>query len=185
MSSGDSFKVKKNLALSEMSAFFRELADAFEGNSNTALSSEENKIQDFQKIEIKMKRQMTAVSIKMKVTPEFAQEQDQETQAPVDQATDKQKPKYKKLKKQMDETCKTIQQSFSEKRLPDQEIVHTFLRDALIMVSFSGYGDEHYEPFVAACRRFSDACLRSDWNAAEAGFQQIDQLKKNCHDRYK
>lgn len=85
----------------------------------------------------------------------------------------------------MGETFKTIGACLSDNRLPDQETVQTFIRDALLMVSYPGYGDEYYESFVAACQRFSDACEHSDWNGAQVGYSEIDQLKKDCHDRYK
>ena len=171
-------KVKRELELVEVAHFLREMADMFEGRQSGLDGDAGLPLQDFHKIEIKMKRQMTAVSLKMKI------EQD-ETAEEEASADGQNKPNYKKLKKQMQETYKTIRRCLSDKRLPDELTIQSFMRDALIMVSYPDYGDEYYEAFAQACQRFSQACETRDLEMVRGAFAEIVQIKEDCHDRHK
>lgn len=174
----NSAKVKKELDLTEVGGFLRDLAEAFDNQAGGGDSDAGAHLQDFYKIEIRMKRQMTAVSLKMKI------EHDEKADmvAPTDE---QKKPKYKKLKKQMQVTFKAIRDKMSESNLPDPLSVQTFMRDALIMVSYPDNGDEYYEAFAETCHRFSQAYESGDLEAVKTAFAEIDQMRKDCHDRYK
>jgi XXXCH domain-containing protein len=54
-----------------------------------------------------------------------------------------------------------------------------------MMVRYSGYGDEHYDAYTAACRRFADAFARADLAAVKDGYNALAQLKEACHRQYK
>lgn len=170
-------KVKKEMALTEVSGFLRKLADVLDGSADGFDGGADINLRDFDKIEIKMKREMTAVSMKMKIEHD-------ETASETAPDDGQEKPRYKKLKKRMQTTYKAIGKALSESRLPDQLTVQSFLRDALIMISYPGYGDEYYELFAQACERFSQACDGRDLSAVQAAFTEIVQLKEDCHDRY-
>ena len=171
-------KVKKELDLGDVGDFLRDLAEAFDNQVGGGDNDTGAHLQDFYKIEIRMKRQMTAVSLKMKIE----HDETADTEAPSD---DHKKLKCKKLKKQMQATFKAIRNNLSESSLPDSVTVQTFMRDALIMVSYPDYGDEYYEAFAETCQRFSQAYESGDLEAVKTAFAEIDQMKKDCHNRYK
>ena len=181
--SSNATKIKKELEVTEVGSFLRELADDFDGRGDVFTADSGGQLQDFYKFELKMKREMTAVSLKLKI--ELEQPAGETVTGEMVEEAETAKPKYKQLKKEMQATFKTIKKSLAENRMPDETTVQTFMGQAALMVSYPGHGDVYYDAFTQACRRFSEAFQNQNWAGQQSSFNEIDQLKSDCHDRFK
>ena len=93
--------------------------------------------------------------------------------------------KYKSLKKRMKKTFKTIVAAASEDRLPDEETAKSFIDDSYKMISYPGYGDEHYEEYGNVTDAFKKAFEGKNVNEVKTWVNELERLKKECHSRYK
>lgn len=178
-------KVKKELAFDEIGAFLRSLADAYEGRQNELGLDTGEDLQGFDKFEIKMKRNAGNVALKLKIAREETESERSKGAPEESGSAEKKRPNYKELKKQLQQSYKTIKKCVSENMLPEQPVVQSFVRDSLIMVSFPGYGDEYYEAYVQACNRFLAGFENKNFAAVRDSLNEIGKLKNDCHDRYK
>ncbi|SLM32651.1 hypothetical protein MTBBW1_790049 [Desulfamplus magnetovallimortis] len=95
------------------------------------------------------------------------------------------KPKYKKLKKKMDEEFRQIYDLLAKNQLPDNHLTDSFLESSRMMVSFKGRGEIFYKPYESACERFRAAVSSNDLLSCKAIYQELEQIKNDCHKRYK
>lgn len=181
MGSGEKIKYQ-GMSETEMAEFFREIADRLEGRE-----PDEPKFpfdpSGFRKLKISVKRQMDGLSVKVKMKPSYSLSPLGETDLPPE--LEGQKPKYKKLKKRMKVTFKAIQDSLAAGTLPNGAAVTSFMEDSRLMIDYPGYGDEYYQEYDQACLRFQEACDRQDIETCKVACQELDRLKKACHDKYK
>jgi XXXCH domain-containing protein len=92
---------------------------------------------------------------------------------------------YKSLKKRMKTEFKLIAENLEQNRLPEASVLEEFLSNCERMVTFRDFGEEYYADFTAACDRFREAYQRKDFRAFQMHFSELDQLKEQCHKRYK
>lgn len=93
--------------------------------------------------------------------------------------------KYGSLKKRMKGHFKAIREALMAGQLPNLQLVEAFCADGDRMCTYAGKGDEFYPPYVEKNAAFLKAVQEQDLPAAQALVQELDGLKKACHDRYK
>ena len=195
-------KFKKKMDAAELAALLRDIADQLEGSekiNNHALSQA---FIDFNKASLKLKRKSDSLSVKVKVETQPQLDESSKTDIrPATKAiarptTDKvpepsytsdkiEKPKYKTLKKRMKSSFKLIREALESNQMPMAAILESFIRDSELMVTYPGYGDEYYEAYRNLCSRFSEACSKGDLGALKSLTIELNQMKSDCHKRYK
>lgn len=179
-------KIKREFEPAQAADFLRSVADVLEGKSPMDGEEAAGLFDAFTKASLKLKRKGGAISLQAKVetplTGEPAATAVGETEG---RKTDPDKPKYKALKKRMKSTFGSIRDSLSENRMPEAEVVRSFLDDSVLMVSYPGYGDEYYDAYSETCRRFQSAFEEKDWSGLKTAFEDLKRMKSDCHDRYK
>ena len=70
-------------------------------------------------------------------------------------------------------------------QLPSAAIVTEFMAQARTMVSYPGFGDDHYEAFTMACDSLLKTFQGKDYELFAIELKKISLLKKECHHRYK
>ncbi|WP_051286695.1 GAK system XXXCH domain-containing protein [Megalodesulfovibrio gigas] len=93
--------------------------------------------------------------------------------------------KYGSLKKRMKSQFKSIMESLAQGVLPGLELVEAFAADGERMCAFPGKGDEFYPVYLEKNAAFLAAVQAGDVAAARLLAGELDQLKHDCHDRYK
>jgi XXXCH domain-containing protein len=53
------------------------------------------------------------------------------------------------------------------------------------MVSYPGFGDEHYHDFSAACLALKKAHAAKDMRLFSERLKEISRIKKECHSSFK
>jgi len=93
-------------------------------------------------------------------------------------------PKYKSLKKHMKQTFKAIGTALNAGQLPPELEAKSFVADSRLMVSYPGKGDEFYAAYLAKTEAFEAALAASDLETLKTLYQELAQLKRDCHSRY-
>lgn len=163
----------------ELADWLRALADGAPALDGQALPME-----GFRSLKISMKD--AGEAYKVKVAVKFPKPEGEAS--PDVEATDEDEsadtPRYKSLKKHMKQTFKVIGEALAADALPPELETVSFLSDARLMVSYPDKGDPDYPPFVAAIEAFETALINQDMQAVKAAYQELDRLKKACHERY-
>ncbi len=69
--------------------------------------------------------------------------------------------------------------------MPTQKEMDSLVNDSMAMVEFSGYGDEYYQEYMNRVRQMQEAFRQNDARALVQKAQEVNQLQKDCHKRYK
>lgn len=93
-------------------------------------------------------------------------------------------PKYKSLKKHMKQTFKAIGAALAAGQMPPALEAQSFIADSRLMVSYPGKGDEFYAAYLEKTEAFQAALEASDLEAMKALYQELAQLKRDCHSRH-
>ena len=93
-------------------------------------------------------------------------------------------PKYKSLKKHMKQTFKAIGLALAAGQMPPELEARSFLADSMLMIGYSGKGDEFYGLYQEKVLAFQAALAASDMEAMKALYQELAQIKRDCHSRH-
>ena len=93
--------------------------------------------------------------------------------------------KYRPLKKRLKKTFKKMKGCLERNELPPRSLVDEFMAEAVVMVSYPGFGDEHYLDFTEACLALKKARDAKDLELFTEKLARISWLKKECHQRFK
>ena len=93
--------------------------------------------------------------------------------------------KYRPLKKSMKKTYKDMVKLVEQGQLPSGAIVTDFMAQVRTMVSYPGFGDDHYKTFTIACDSLHKAFKSKDSELFAIELKKISLHKKECHHRYK
>jgi XXXCH domain-containing protein len=93
--------------------------------------------------------------------------------------------KYRPLKKRLKKTFKRMKGWLERYELPPRSLVDEFMAETAVMVSYPGFGDEHYQDFTAACVALKKARDAKDLELFSERLTRISWLKKECHQRFK
>ena len=95
------------------------------------------------------------------------------------------KTSYKNLKKRMKRTFAGILRNAANYQLPTQKEMDSFVNDSRAMVEFPGYGDEYYQEYMNMVQQMQEAFRQNDARELMYKAQEVNQLQKDCHKRYK
>ncbi|MGD9251162.1 MAG: GAK system XXXCH domain-containing protein [Desulfobacterales bacterium] len=184
-------KIKQAMPREAMPTYLRLLADALE-RKTVDLPDEMNDLPEpIAKLELKGKLRGNAWELKIKIKaeePSVAEQMAAPAAATSETAkAGKPQTKYKHLKKKMKSSFKDIGESLTAQKLPEPEVLNAFLAQSDLMMAFSGdkYGESQYSTYRDACSQLAQACEAQNWEAFKSAYANLDQLKKDCHNKYK
>ena len=181
-------KIEKELTSDQIADFLRLLADEVEGRTVMEKTDLDIDLHNFNKMKIGIvKSHGGGLSLKLKIKDKKSMK------APPRQPQKRRHPpfedvadlKYRPLKKQLNRTFKAIGDSLRKKELPPDPTMTTFMDEAKLMISYPGFGDDHYDRFHAACRDLQQAFKDGDRSRMAELHAHLNELKKQCHNRYK
>lgn len=114
-------------------------------------------------------------------------EQARISKRPVEKAGEERdgRPEYEQLKKRMKADLKQIRKAVRKRRPLDVELVCAFCSDAWLMTTYPGKGDEYYTVFRERVESLTAAAKRGDWAMLEDAVAAVEEMKKQCHKRFK
>ncbi len=185
-------KYKREVAPESISAFLRDLANAFESSKRSAKTDGElnELIKNYQKISLFIKPKRDLVYIKLKVKkPESDALADNTTQndGPSKNQTLPQTETeiYKSLKREMARDFRSIKTDLAANRLPKDDVVRRFCDDSTRMVTYPGKGDPHYDSYSRVVVQLKAAFDNRDHAHFKSIIETLTQLRKTCHQKYK
>ncbi|MBI5592658.1 MAG: GAK system XXXCH domain-containing protein [Deltaproteobacteria bacterium] len=95
--------------------------------------------------------------------------------------SDSDKPDYTVLKKRMEKTFKTIGDRLKNRSLPSTLETELFCKNAELMTTYSGHGDNMYPAFLELISEFQKAFHQVDIQKCQAKFAEIKAMKRACH----
>ena len=116
------------------------------------------------------------------VPPESAATGEDSTEAPGEASGGL--PKYKSLKKHMKQTFKAIGLALTAGQMPPELEARSFLADSMLMIGYSGKGDEFYGLYQEKVLAFQAALDALDLEVMKALYQELAQIKRDCHSRH-
>lgn len=175
---GEFYLGKKNkshlqVTREEAAEFFAQLADSIRNNEDL-IQGYDIPLSNYRKIKTSLKKKPEDYHLEIKVVTGEQEETEDEDLS------------FKKLKKRMEAYYEEMQSSLQDNYFPSREIVYVFLTDARTMTTFSGgYGEEKYEEFLDACEELRKAFEYSEFEELKQRFQQLGQMRMDCHAKYK
>jgi XXXCH domain-containing protein len=91
------------------------------------------------------------------------------------------KPEFNVLKKRMNKIFKIIADRLKAGELPSSLETDLFCRNAELMTTYSGYGDNMYGDFLNLVVEFENAFRRSSIGDCKEKFDAIRTMKTRCH----
>lgn len=91
------------------------------------------------------------------------------------------KPEFIVLKKRMDKIFKIIGDRLKAGELPSSLEIDLFCRNAEMMTTYSGYGDNMYTEFLNLVVEFENAFRRTNIGGCQKIFSVIRTMKTRCH----
>lgn len=170
----------------ETATLLREIADSLEGKNNGVSPAALYPVECFRikslEIEIKQKGdELYQIKARSKSLPTSESREKSASSKPEPD----EKPKYKKLKKQMKQEFRQIHEALALNTLPEETLTDSFIKHSEMMVSYKSHGETYYTPYLSACRRFFEAIESQDLLTAKAIYQELNQIKADCHRKYK
>lgn len=184
-------KIKHEMPREAIPTYLRLLADALEKKTEDLPDEMSDLPEPIAKLELKGKLRGESWELKIKIKAEesFAAEQGA---APAAAASETARPAtpqmgYKHLKKKMKSSFKDIGESLAAQKLPEPEVLNAFLAQSDLMMAFSAdkYGASQYSTYRDACSSLARAYESKNWAAFKSAYANLDQLKKDCHHKYK
>ena len=93
--------------------------------------------------------------------------------------------KYRPLKKMMKKTFKKMKDCMDRNELPSRALIEDFMAETTVMVSYPGFGDDHYQDFIEACIALKQACDTRDFELFSERLAKISRIKKACHGMFR
>lgn len=177
--------VYENMTPAEMAIVFRKLADRFDPEKSGEEGHFSSPSGEFRKLKIGIKKNLAGYSVEMKFKGPKPAEDEDTGKSPATSLPGGMK--YKSLKKRMQGSFKAIRTALEAGVLPPEPVMKAFLADAEQMILYPGekYGESFYKIFDESCARLWQAFEAKDLTACRTAFEETDQLKKDCHERYK
>jgi len=91
------------------------------------------------------------------------------------------KPEFKVLKNRMNKIFKIIGERLKTDELPSSLETDLFCRNAEMMTTYSGYGDDMYTEFLNLVVEFENAYRRSNVGGCQEIFKAIRTMRTRCH----
>jgi len=97
------------------------------------------------------------------------------------QRSEGERPEFNVLKNRMDKIFKIIGDRLKAGELPSSLEIDLFCRNAEMMTTYSGYGDNMYIEFQNLVVEFEKAFCRSNIGGCQEIFNAIRTMKSQCH----
>lgn len=185
-------KIKRTLTPQAAAELLQQLACEIQGEAVATESEFGQLLAGYSKLNLKIKPKEDGLQLNLKIERNIPASHSGEpgTGQAVDESEEfdeakKNKKIYKSLKKRMKAAFKQIAENLDHNRLPEASVLEEFLANSEQMATFQGFGEEHYVDFTAVCNKFRDAYQRKDFRAFQMHFSELDQLKEQCHERYR
>lgn len=176
-----SLKIDKYIQKGDLPAFFRQLADALEKGEDGILDC----ASDFKKLKIKARDEYGQISLRVRVKSASECRDEDIDEMDAQEVSGAAKPKYKVLKKRMALSFSVIFKMIHQGDMPPKQAVDEFLADSRLMVTYPGYGDPHYDEYIAACDAFAEAFAAGDMARLNETVDVLVHQKGHCHAEYK
>jgi XXXCH domain-containing protein len=181
MSMKKEIKIQKILDATRAAEFFHTLGMAIALAGDPRLADLGLPLSAYEKIKLTIKKEGESFILKAKV-------KEVETAPTGEEPLGEQVPgqiSYKTLKKRMKGSFAELKRALSLNATPSAETVRRFLDDSNLMITYPGFGDEHYEPYKRCCLEFGQAVASGDLEAMRNALVAVEARKKACHDQYK
>lgn len=183
---------------SEAEAFFKLLGEGL-GRGALTFGDTAFDLDGFRSLKLSVKDQGDSYALRLKVKhpkqtgvpfePSFFSddnEDEDETSQDAGSVVDKDaRPPYEILKERMDGAWNAILKTLEAGHPVEAPLLEAFVRDAELMLTYRGKGDESHERFADRLAAFASAASDGRTVAAAQLAHELDSLKKECHSRYK
>jgi XXXCH domain-containing protein len=176
-------KLKHTITEAELGNYLRRVADALDGQAAQNYAELNDCLNDYAKIDLKIKRKSGEVVVKLKIKSSAIPAEITADDDSV--STEEALPKYKKLKKRMKSSFKAISESLLREELPDAHTVKSFIADSELMISYPAYGEEYYPAYREALVHCAEAFEKRDKVFFKQTYTRLKQLRNQCHQRYR
>lgn len=142
--------------------------------------------QNLKKLKISIKKKFDQPYLKCKVkymSPDITTSDRQENIVSAADRPDADISDYKVLKKRLEKMYKNIGERLTNGSLPSNIETDLFCKNAELMTTYSGYGDDMYPEFLKAVGEFKEAFHQFDIHKCQTIFSEINTMKKACHSR--
>lgn len=172
------FKFEKLISKIEVADFLNALASYYEGIEPIIFPEGlDFNLSTARKIKISFKEIDDQISLKLAITD--INEKNEEI------VSKKDNKQFKSLKKKMKNDFKIINESIKKGEIPEKEVVNKFLDCSRQMITFKGYGDKFYKKYITKCNEFKEACENEEISLIETKYNEINKIKKDCHNAFK
>ena len=185
-------KIKMGLSVQEAAEFLREIADGME-KGNIEVDNHQMEVNPYHYISVSYKQDIDKNNFSFKFKYKgraqkqtYAHQPESESKtSEAQELTAKKKEKYDDLKERMEKEFKSIQETVQDGQLPNADLVTSFVQDSKKMCQYPDKGDKYYPRYLEAVDFFEKAFSEEDLSTLEKSLGLLDQLKEECHDRYK
>jgi XXXCH domain-containing protein len=131
------------------------------------------------KLKLKIKTECGQPSVKCMV--EYGSDNETRSDLPDAPRPTGDKPEFIVLKKRMDKIFKIMGDRLKAGELPSSLEIDLFCRNAEMMTTYSGYGDNMYTEFQNLVVEFEKAFRRTNIGGCQEIFNAIRTMKPRCH----
>ena len=176
-------KFKNNYTSDQLSELLRYLASQIDGTLIGNFEDDRYPFDKFMSISLKIKRRDSGYSVRVKVKSESSDiDIDEKTGSHSDnQGGPGQEASYKQLKKNMKSTFKLINKDLVAGRIPNREIVESFVADTDTMGRFPEKCGDPYPEFKKTGDKLLDAVDKSDLDSLRDCYAELKRLRNECH----
>ena len=138
---------------------------------------------DFTSISLKIKRQPSGYSVKVKVKTDSSDLIDSSEIESNPDSGDLPTTgvSFKDLKKRMKSSFKSINKDLLARNIPKREDVESFVADTELMVQFPAKCGDPYPEFKMTCDRLLEAVDKSDLVSMRNFYAELKRLRDECH----
>ena len=94
-------------------------------------------------------------------------------------------PPYAGLKQEMKGQWDTLKACAAAGQQPDEQLLGAFYRNAQLITTYKGKGDDHYAQFLARIVSMEQVTGSGDWERFPEAVAGVASRVKSCHDIYK
>ena len=93
--------------------------------------------------------------------------------------------KFRPLKKELQTLWKKIKYAVAKDQFPEQSCMDDFVALARVMVTYNGFGDKQYGPFLQACDQLYESFSRQDYATFKEAYCAVKNVKQHCHQQHR
>jgi len=178
-------KFKITGSSTRVAKFLKQLAVQIDGTITENTDELGYRVDNFMSIALKIKRHRNGYSVKLKVKSERSEvsDSDKKPLTIVNSLLPEDEIYFKRLKKRMKSSFKSINKDIMVGNLPNRAIVESFVEDTDRMGRFPDKCGDPYLEFKKACDGLLDAVDNVDFDALRDRYAELKKLRNDCHRR--